>query len=279
MSVGDFANVYASINNLQNQFDGITGNTLSNYNQLSRIVFQQGNIYNSIYYGTGNIVSNNIVVNNNANIIRNDDMNNGNLIINNSNLILNNNSKIALGTNYGSSGQVIVSNGISSPPVWDSSLILLTQRTLSTSGTPSGSSATYLNIPSWVNQIVVTINQASTNGTAVPNLLLGTSAGLVTSGYSGSVGAYSGEGGDYLSTNILLWNTTWSAANIFYSVITFYHMGSNIWVFRINTSLSNSALATVGNGTVTLPGTLDRVQLTINGTQLFDNGTINIRYQ
>ena len=38
MSSSDFANVYASINNLQNQFDEITGNTLSNYNQLSRIV-------------------------------------------------------------------------------------------------------------------------------------------------------------------------------------------------------------------------------------------------
>lgn len=68
MSSSDFANVYASINNLQNQFDAITGNTLSNYNQLSRIVAQQANIYNSVYYGSGNIVTGNIVVNNNANI-------------------------------------------------------------------------------------------------------------------------------------------------------------------------------------------------------------------
>ena len=56
-------------------------------------------------------------------------------------------------------------------------------------------------------------------------------------------------------------------------------MGSNIWVFRINTALTNSAIATVGNGTITLASTLDRLQLTINGTQIFDSGTINISYQ
>ncbi len=60
MSASDIANIYASINNLQNQFDAITGNTLSNYNQLSRIVSQQGNIYNALYFGTGNIVTRNI---------------------------------------------------------------------------------------------------------------------------------------------------------------------------------------------------------------------------
>ena len=49
---GEFANVYLSINNLEGNFNAITGNTLSNYNQLSRIVSQQANIYNTIYYGT-----------------------------------------------------------------------------------------------------------------------------------------------------------------------------------------------------------------------------------
>lgn len=60
MSSQDIANIYASINNLQAQFNSFTGNTLSNYNQINRIVSQQSNIYNSIYNGTGNIVSGNI---------------------------------------------------------------------------------------------------------------------------------------------------------------------------------------------------------------------------
>jgi hypothetical protein len=73
MSSSDFANVYASINNLQNQFDEITGNTLSNYNQLSRIVSQQGNIYNTIYYGTGNMTTGNLSVS--ANTLINGNLN------------------------------------------------------------------------------------------------------------------------------------------------------------------------------------------------------------
>ena len=39
-----------SIQVLDNTVSNITGNTLSNYNQLSRIVAQQGNIYNTIYF-------------------------------------------------------------------------------------------------------------------------------------------------------------------------------------------------------------------------------------
>ncbi len=68
MSAGEIANIYSSINNIQLGLNEVTGNTFSNYNQLSRIVAQQANIYNSVYYGSGNIVTGNIVINNNANI-------------------------------------------------------------------------------------------------------------------------------------------------------------------------------------------------------------------
>ncbi len=63
---GEFANVYLTINNLEGNFNAITGNTLSNYNQLSRIVSQQANIYNTIYYGTGNLTTGNLSVTSNV---------------------------------------------------------------------------------------------------------------------------------------------------------------------------------------------------------------------
>ncbi len=274
----EFANVYLSINQLEGNFNSITGNVLSNYNQLSRIISQQPQIYNTIYYGDGNINTQNVTVNYDANISGNYNINNGNLLINNGNLIIGNNG-IVLGTNYGSSGQVIVSQGSASAPIWASSLILGTPLTLSTSGSPTGTYAEYTNIPPWVNQITITINGLSTNGTTVPNVLLGTSAGYVTSGYFGAIGTDSNYNTNNFTTSILLSNDTWAAARILYSVITLYHMGSNIWVFRVNIGFSDIASASTGNGNVTLPGTLDRVRLTINGTQLFDAGTINIRYQ
>ncbi len=52
----------AAVQALESSLTQITGNTMSNYNQLSRIVAQQANIYNSVYYGSGNIVTGNINV-------------------------------------------------------------------------------------------------------------------------------------------------------------------------------------------------------------------------
>ncbi len=273
-----FANVYLSINQLEGNFNSITGNVLYNYNQLSRIISQQPQIYNTIYYGDGNINTQNVTINYDANINGNYNINNGNLLINNGNLIIGNNG-IVLGTNYGSSGQVIVSQGSASAPIWASSLILGTPITLSTSGSPAGTYAEYTNIPPWVNQITITINGLSTNGSTIPNILLGTSAGYVTSGYLGALGAVPDRNTNNFTTSILLSHDNWSSTRVVYSVITLYYMGSNIWVFRVNIGFSDGAIAATGNGNITLPGTLDRLRLTINGTEVFDTGSINIRYQ
>jgi hypothetical protein len=274
----EFANVYTSINYLEGNFNAITGNVLYNYNQLTQIISKQPQIYNIIYYGDGNINTQNVTVNYNANISGNYNINNGNLLINNGNLMISNGG-IVLGTNFGSSGQVIVSQGSASEPIWASSLILGSPITLSTSGSPTGTYAEYTNIPPWVNQITITINGMSTNGTTIPNVLLGTSAGYVTSGYLGAIGTDSNYTTINFTTSILVTYDNVTTASVLYSVITLYHMGSNVWVFRVNTAFSNVGTASTGNGNVTLPGTLDRIRLTINGTQLFDAGTINIRYQ
>lgn len=101
MSSSDFANVYASINNLEGQFNNITGNTLSNYNQLSRIVSQQSNIYDTIYYGIGNLTTGFLSVSNNASVLGN--------IIGTSNLIILN-GNIGLGTSSPTSTLHVVGN-------------------------------------------------------------------------------------------------------------------------------------------------------------------------
>ncbi len=53
----------ANIQALETSLTNVTGNTMSNYNQLSRIVANQGNIYNAVYYGSGNINTGNLTVN------------------------------------------------------------------------------------------------------------------------------------------------------------------------------------------------------------------------
>lgn len=111
---GEFANVYLTINNLEGNFNAITGNTLSNYNQLSRIVSQQANIYNTLYYGTGNMSTGFLSVGANCNISGNLILNNGNVGIRTSNpqssLSVNGNAVITGNLNI--SGNIF-SNGIS----------------------------------------------------------------------------------------------------------------------------------------------------------------------
>ncbi len=60
MSTSDINAINQALANIQSSFNSITGNTLSSYNQLSRIVSQQSNIYNTIYYGTGNLTTGNL---------------------------------------------------------------------------------------------------------------------------------------------------------------------------------------------------------------------------
>ena len=72
----------AAVQALDSSLTQITGNTMSNYNQLSRIVSQQANIYNTVYYGSGNMSTGFLSVGANCNI-------NGNLIIANGNANIN----------------------------------------------------------------------------------------------------------------------------------------------------------------------------------------------
>jgi len=57
-------------------------------------------------------------------------------------------------------------------------------------------------------------------------------------------------------------------------------IGSNLYVASCQICSTGSALFGFGNGAVTLGGTLDRVRITtVNGTDTFDAGTINILYE
>jgi hypothetical protein len=58
-------------------------------------------------------------------------------------------------------------------------------------------------------------------------------------------------------------------------------LNANVWVCSIAINRSQDvAQAIVGSGSVALSGTLDRVRITtVNGTDTFDAGSINILYE
>lgn len=152
---------------------------------------------------------------------------------------------------------------------------------LLTSGTAqastSGTSIDFTGIPSWVKRITVIFNGVSTNGTSQPQVQLGISSGIQTTGYlSGGSQASAGTN----STTGLLISGFNGAADIRYGKMEIVSFGSNQWVSSCVVGLSNTGLAGLAGGSVTIGGTLDRIRITtVNGTDTFDAGSINILYE
>jgi hypothetical protein len=143
----------------------------------------------------------------------------------------------------------------------------------------SGTSIDFTGIPSWVKRVTVMFNGVSTNGASVWLVQLG--AGSVqTTGYVSypiyvNAGALSNVAGS--TAGVVIAST--AAANTAYGAISFALLGSNIWVANGNFTLTSNT-SVIASGGVTLSSTLDRVRITtVNGTDAFDAGSINILYE
>jgi hypothetical protein len=271
----EFSNIYTTISNISGNMNSYVSNVSSTYSLLNQMVSNQSNINNQLYSGSGNIICGNInaiyMLHNNGNAI----INNGNLILNNSNIILN--GKIALGSDYGSTGQVLISNG-NTIPQWRSSFTRST--TISTNGTTSYA---FTGIPSWANKIVIMIINCSTNGTQVPFIQVGIPSGTyLSTGAVGSITGGNAAASNLISGTIRLWNASWASTYVFHSIIQLTNMGSNVWSIEINSvrvdEIPTNFYTAVGSGTVTLTDVLDRIRINANGNT-FDGGSMNIMYQ
>ena len=145
----------------------------------------------------------------------------------------------------------------------------------------SGTSIDFTGIPSWVKRVTVVLAGVSTNGTSnAPILQLGSSSGVETSGYTGT-GSFIGSstaGASYSSSFIL--NFGVNAATVTSGVAVLCKLTGNQWALAWNGAYENTAFALCGSGQKTLSGTLDRVRITtVNGTDTFDAGSINILYE
>jgi len=145
----------------------------------------------------------------------------------------------------------------------------------------SGStSVDFTSMPSWINIITVTFRNISTNGTSFMLVQLGTSSGVTTSGYVSTSNDLDGGGGSSSSdsTSGLIMRLQ-AASNIINGTMTIAYTGSNAWVAN-HTCASTTTIVFMGGGTIALGGTLDRVRITtVNGTDAFDAGTLNVLYQ
>jgi len=142
----------------------------------------------------------------------------------------------------------------------------------------SGTSIDFTGIPSWAKRVTVMFNGVSTNGAS--NLQLQIGAGSVTTtGYSGGVSQAGSSSTQITLTTGLGVTATNSAALLSTGLCVFTLVGSNLWV-GVSTTSRSDGFGQVGGTALTLGGTLDRVRITtVNGTDAFDAGSINIMYE
>ena len=152
-----------------------------------------------------------------------------------------------------------------------------------TSGTAqastSGTSIDFTSIPSWVKRITVMFQGVSSSGTSDYLVRLGSGSPTTTGYLTASVNT---SGASSTTTN----NTTGfvipsgGASAVFNGVACFCTLGSNAWAGSGILAQSDTTRAISFSGSISLGGTLDRVRITtVNGTDTFDAGSINILYE
>ena len=148
----------------------------------------------------------------------------------------------------------------------------------------SGTSIDFTSIPSWVKRITVMFNGVSTNGTSSKQVQIG-SGSIITTGYTGSTSSIANNGTPTLAaytSGFLIDNyavyypaTADVDGQLVLTLIT-----GNTWV--ASGVLSNYVFPAQSYvaGKLVLSGSLDRVRITtVNGTDTFDAGSINILYE
>jgi len=145
--------------------------------------------------------------------------------------------------------------------------------------TTSGTSVDFTGIPAWAKRITVMLAGVSTNGTSPVQIQIG-SGSITASGYLAAVsGGITGVASATNTTGIRL-DVSPSASFMRSGICVIELIASATYVMSASTSDVASAAFHVANGSVTLSGTLDRIRLTtVNGTDTFDAGSVNILYE
>jgi hypothetical protein len=156
--------------------------------------------------------------------------------------------------------------------------------TLSTAvATTSGTSIDFTGIPSWVKRITVMFGGVSTSGTSIPMIQLGDSGGIEVTGYAGSAGFVTGVSSNAATyTDGFRLNQAHAASTVFHgnAVLALLSGASNTWAMSFVGGYSNSGGLKISGGSKSLSDALTQVRLTtVNGTDTFDAGEVNIIYE
>lgn len=145
----------------------------------------------------------------------------------------------------------------------------------------SGTQTDITGVPSWAKKVTIRVNNASfsTDNQSI-NVEVGTSGGMVASGYDGYYGwantdntnsTGQASNGPYLSV-------LQDAINDTHGEVILINTTGNKWTWHSNGIFGGQMCKS--HGEITLTGTLDRFRVTsINGTASFDAGTVEALYE
>jgi hypothetical protein len=146
--------------------------------------------------------------------------------------------------------------------------------------TTSGTSKDFTSIPSWVKRITVMFNGVSTSGTSNWLIQLGDSGGVENTGYvSGSTSTTTSSGISTSTAGFILRFSNASCAGNGSAI--FNPLSGNVWVGQgtFYDASGTQGIVTL-SGSKTLSDVLTQVRITtVNGTDTFDAGSINILYE
>ena len=143
----------------------------------------------------------------------------------------------------------------------------------------SGTSIDFTGLPSWIKRITLMFNAVSKSGTSNHLVQLGTgSTTFATSGYTSSGSTVVNVVGTLSSTAGFIQYTDAGSFTVSgHMIIT--NVSGNIWVSS-HVCKNTTSSTCLGGGEVTLGATLTGVRLTtVNGTDTFDAGSVNILYE
>ncbi len=169
----------------------------------------------------------------------------------------------------------IVANGV------NGSLVSGTAKAYNWNGLTTNTFIDFTGIPSWVKRVTINFYNVSTNGASDKLIQIGDSGGVETTGYLGtSTGMSSAVASTNYTTGFGI--RSGGAGEIIHGsiVINLLEASTNTWACFGVTGRSDGAQTFTTAGTKQTSATLDRVRITtVNGTDTFDAGTINIIYE
>ena len=180
-------------------------------------------------------------------------------------------------------GQTLTSPTITSPTI-SGAVVSAMGSSVITSGTAvastSGTSIDFTGIPSWAKRVTVMFNGVSTSGTTAVLVQIG-SGSVTTTGYTASsIGFYSPSGVNTATYTTGFGMFSDQAAANRYGQMTISLLTGTTYISSHTINSPNIVHGSFGAGGIALGGTLDRVRITtVNGTDTFDAGSINIMYE